>query len=574
MNSLWCKPAFAAAVFGLLSCAGHAQAATGGSQLSEAEKRSGWTVLFDGSSTDAWRNYKKDAVSEGWEVIDGALVRTAKGAGDIITKEQFDSFELLLEYRISPEGNSGVMFHVTEENPRPWHSGPEIQIQDNAQGHDPQKAGWLYQLYRPTVPRWAKDQTPIDSTRPPGQWNQMYVRVSPQGSEVCINGVRYYTFTVGNKDWNNRVAKSKFAKFPGFAKAGSGHICLQDHGDEVAFRNIKVRRINPDGSVPQPIDGMLGLQGKLAFPNLKFEGWDAEDEDGNLRELRLMELTTAGDGSNRLFAVSQHGEIWAFKNDASVKASSLFLDLRGQVKDFKSRGANEEGLLGLAFHPQYAENGKFYVYYTHATETKSILSEFTVSKDDPNRADEDSQRVVMEIDQPYQNHNGGSIEFGPDGYLYVGLGDGGFRNDPVASGQDLSQLLGSILRIDVNGASAEQAYGIPDDNPFVKTPGARGEIFAYGLRNPWRLAFDSATGDLWVGDVGQELWEEVNVIVKGGNYGWSNREGMSGFGNRAKVAGTSDPIDPVWQYDHRIGRSITGGRVYRSSRMPQLNGKY
>ncbi|MEM6473936.1 MAG: PQQ-dependent sugar dehydrogenase, partial [Planctomycetota bacterium] len=441
-------------------------------------------------------------------------------------------------------------------------------------GHDPQKSGWLYQLYQPVIPRWIKTETSVDSTRPAGEWNQVYLRVAPQGSEVCVNGVRYYTFNVGSKDWNKRVANSKFAKFPGFGKSGSGHICLQDHGDEVAFRNIKVRRINADGSVPQPINGNLGLKGTLAFPKLKWDGWEPVDENGKLRELRLMELTTAGDGSNRLFAASQFGEVWAFENDPDVKDSSLVLDLRGQVKDFKDSGANEEGLLGLAFHPNHKENGKFYVYYTHASEKKSVVAEYKMLPNDPNRADLDSKRIVMEIDQPFQNHNGGSIEFGPDGYLYIGMGDGGLRNDPVASGQDLSKLLGSILRINVDEASSEMGYGIPDDNPFVKVDGARGEIYAYGLRNPWRIAFDRETGDLWVGDVGQELWEEVNLIVKGGNYGWSNREGMSSFGNRPRVEGTSDPIDPVWQYDHRIGRSITGGRVFRSSRLPQLNGKY
>ncbi len=543
-------------------------------QLSEAEKRGGWKTLFDGASTDAWRNYKKDSISDGWKIVDGTLVRAEKGAGDIITKEKYDAFELLLEYKISPEGNSGLMFHVTEDNPRPWHSGPEIQIQDNVDGHDPQKAGWLYQLYKPGSARGAKDSTPIDATRPAGEWNQIYLRVTPDGSEVCMNGVRYYQFKLGSEDWNNRVAKSKFAKFEGFGKAGGGHICLQDHGDVVAFRNIKVRRIDDDGSVPQPIDGELGLRGAMAFPNLKWDGWEPVDEGGRLRELRIIELTYPNDGTGRLFAASQYGEIWGFKNDTSTKKSHLFLDLRGKVKDFKVRGANEEGLLGLAFHPDYKTNGKFYVYYTAAKENKSVLSEFTVSSDDANKADPDSEVVLMEIDQPFQNHNGGSIEFGPDGYLYIGLGDGGYRNDPQAAGQDLSTLLGSVLRIDVDGKSDGKPYAIPSDNPFVGTENARDEIFAYGVRNPWRLAFDKETGDLWLGDVGQELWEEVNLIVKGGNYGWSNREGTNSFGNRPDVDGVGEPIDPVWQYDHRVGRSITGGRVYRSSRMPQLSGKY
>lgn len=543
-------------------------------RLSEAEKRSGWKLLFDGESTDAWRNYQQESISSGWKVVDGALVRAEKGAGDIVTKEQYGAFELLLDYKISPEGNSGLMFHVTEDNAKPWHSGPEIQIQDNVKGHDPQKAGWLYQLYQPAAPRWVADKTPVDATRPAGQWNQIYLRIAPQGCEVCVNGVRYYTFSIGNNDWNNRVAQSKFAKFASFGKSDSGHICLQDHGDEVAFRNIKVRRINSDGSVPQPIDGELGLKGELAFPNLKWDGWEAVDDDGKIRPLRIMELTYPADGSNRLFAASQFGEIWTFDNNPATEKSTLVIDLQAAVADWNRGGGNEQGLLGLAMHPNFKSNQKFYVYYSDTANDRSLVSEFTMSKDDPNKADPDSERIVMEIEQPYKNHNGGSIEFGPDGYLYIGLGDGGDRNDPKASGQDLSQLLGSILRIDVDHPSGDKGYGIPNDNPFVKTPDARPEIYAFGIRNPWRISFDSETGDLWMGDVGQELWEEVNVVTKGGNYGWSNREGTNSFGNRPPVAGVSEPIDPVWQYDHRIGRSITGGRVYRSSRLPQLSGKY
>lgn len=543
-------------------------------ELSEAEQRAGWKLLFDGSSTESFRNFRKDTLGDGWKVENGELIRADKGAGDLITKEKYDAFELLLDYKISPEGNSGLMFHVTEDNAKPWHSGPEIQIQDNSDGHDPQKAGWLYQLYKPVPPRWVKDKTIVDSTRPANQWNQIYVRISPKGSEICVNGVRYCQFKVGSDDWNKKVAASKFAKFESFGKAGNGHICLQDHGNLVSFRNIKVRRLEKDGSVPQPIDGKLDLSGELAFPNLKWDQWEPVDENGKLRPLRILELTHAGDGSGRLYAASQYGEIWTFMNDRDVKDSSLLLDLRGKVKDFKGSGGNEQGLLGLAMHPEFKTNRKFYVYYTHATEPMSIVAQYTVSADDPGKVDPKSEVILMEIPQPFQNHNGGSIEFGPDGYLYIGMGDGGDRNDPEASGQDLSSLLGSMLRIDVDQPSNGKPYGIPQDNPFVKTPDAQPEIYAHGFRNIWRLAFDSQTGDLWVGDVGQELWEEVNVVKKGGNYGWSTREGTNPFGNRPAVASVSTPIDPVWQYDHRIGRSITGGRVYRSSRVPALSGKY
>lgn len=543
-------------------------------KLTEAEQRSGWQLLFDGESTNGWRNYKKDSISTGWKVVDGAIVRASGGAGDIITDKKYGNFELSLEYKISKGGNSGVMFHVIEGNGPPWHSGPEIQVQDNIDGHDPQKSGWLYQLYQPTPPRWAKEKGPVDSTRPAGQWNQLYIRIADDQCEVCMNGVRYYRFKIGDKQWQQRVAKSKFSKFKQFGSAGEGHICLQDHGNEVAYRNIKLRQLGEGGSVPQPIDAQLGMKGELAFPNLKWEDWEPVNEDGQARPLRLLELTYAKDGSNRLFTVSQYGGIWCFENKPDVKKSHLVLDLRGKVYDWKSSGANEQGLLGLALHPNFKTNQQFFVYYSHPSEKKSVVSRFTMAQDDPNRADPDSELVLMEIDQPYQNHNGGPIEFGPDGFLYVGLGDGGDRNDPKASGQNLSRLLGKILRIDVDNPADGKQYGIPGDNPFVNTDGARGEIYALGIRNPWRIAFDRETGDLWVGDVGQELWEEVNVVTKGGNYGWSNREGSYPFGNRPNVDGVPSPIDPVWEYDHRIGKSITGGRVYRSSRLKELAGKY
>ncbi|NND97550.1 MAG: DUF1080 domain-containing protein [Pirellulaceae bacterium] len=558
-------------VCGPMVSGAHAQSSN---QLTDSEKKSGWKMLFDGKSTDGWRNYKKDGISDGWKVQDGALVRSDRGAGDIITDKKYGAFELSLDYKISKGGNSGVMFHVVEGDGPPWHSGPEIQVQDNVDGHDPQKAGWLYQLYQPTAPRWAKIKAIPDSTRPAGEWNQLYIRIAPDQSEVCMNGVLYYRFKVGDKKWDERVAASKFAKFEGFGKAGEGHICLQDHGNEVAYRNIKVREIGPDGSVPQPIDDKLQLKGELAFPNLKWDQWEAIDEDGRVRPLRLMELTHAQDGSNQLFAASQRGHIWTFENKADVSKSHLVLDLTEKVYDWKKPGANEQGLLGLAIHPDFKSNGYFFVYYSHSDKEHSIVSRFTMSKDNSKTADPDSEKVIMKIKQPYQNHNGGCIEFGPDGFLYIGLGDGGDRNDPLAGGQDLSTLLGSILRIDVNSSSGDKAYAIPADNPFLNVAGARPEIYAHGIRNPWRFGFDKATGDLWLGDVGQELWEEVNVIEKGGNYGWSNREGTHPFGNRPTVANTSAPLEPVWEYDHRIGKSITGGRVYRGKRVPELEGKY
>lgn len=543
--------------------------------LSRSETLSGWKLLFDGKSTEGWRNYQKDKISDGWKVVDGALVREGKGAGDIVTTKKYKYFELSLEYKISEGGNSGLMFHVTEDNPAPWQSGPEVQIQDNVAGHDPQKSGWLYQMYKPYPVQWAGEKDMPDGTRPAGQWNHLFLRIGPNQCEVSMNGIVYYQFRLGDDRWKSLVAKSKFAQYPGFGAAGEGYICLQDHGDAVSFRDIKIRELAEDGSITQPIDGKLGVTSKLAFPKLKWEGWEPIDENGTVNKpLRILELTYAKNDGNRLFAMDQSGLVFTFENRPDVEKSTLFLDLRGKVSRWSDMGANEQGLLGLALHPDFKKNGEFFVSYTKKGNHHSIVSRFHVSKDDPNKADPDSEEVLLDIPQPYQNHNGGSIEFGPDGFLYIAFGDGGSRNDPVANGQNRSQLLGSILRIDVNAKSEGLKYGIPADNPFVGVKNAKPEIYAHGLRNPWRIAFDKKTGMLWCADVGQDLWEEVNIITKGGNYGWSTFEGTYTFGNRPPVEGVSEAIAPVWEYDHSVGKSITGGRVYNSDRINDLKGKY
>ncbi|MEQ1829264.1 MAG: family 16 glycoside hydrolase [Pirellula sp.] len=544
-------------------------------QLTRPEILSGWKLLFDGKTADGWRNFKKDSLSDGWKVVDGSLVREGNNAGDIVTKSKYKYFEFSVDYKISKGGNSGLMFHVTEDGGAPWHSGPEVQIQDNEAGTDPQKSGWLYQLYQPKPPAWTGEKTSSDATRPAGEWNQLFLRIAPKKCEVSMNGVVYYQFEMGDNKWKDLVAKSKFAAFPNFGKAGEGLICLQDHGNLVSFRNIKIREIANDGSVPQPIDGKLNVKGTLAFPNLKWDGWQALDEDGNVdKPLRILELTYPNGDNKRLFAMDQRGWIFSFENRPDVTDSKRFLDIQSKVNKWSGAGANEQGLLGLAFHPKYQSNGEFFVSYTNKENDRSILSRFRVSKNDPNVADPNSEEIILEVEQPFKNHNGGSIEFGQDGYLYVSFGDGGLRNDPHANGQNRSQLLGSILRIDVDSKSGAVKYGIPKDNPYVGKEGLRPEIFAHGLRNPWRIAFDKKSGRLWCGDVGQDLWEEVNVITKGGNYGWSNHEGSHPFGNRPDVAGVSTAIEPVWEYDHSVGKSITGGRVYNSDRVPQLNGKY
>ncbi|MDZ4849499.1 MAG: PQQ-dependent sugar dehydrogenase [Pirellulaceae bacterium] len=550
---------------------------TAPNSLTRSEVLSDWKLLFDGTSMDQWRNYQKEGISEGWKVADGALVRDGINAGDLVTKKKFKYFELSLEYNISEGGNSGLLFHVTEDNPKAWNSGPEVQIQDNIAGHDKQLAGWLYQLYQPAPPSWTKDQEAgvLDATRPAGQWNQIFLRIAPNQCEVSMNGQLYYRFNLGDKKWKALVAESKFAKFPGFGAAGEGHICLQDHGNLVSFRSVKVRELADDGTVKQPIDGVLNLKSGLAFPKLKWDGWEGIDEDGNVNKpLRILELTYAQGDGNRLFAADQQGMIFTFENRPDVEQSKLFLDLRSKVSRWFDQGADEQGLLGLAMHPKFKVNGEFFVCYTQRDNDHSIVSRFRVSKDNPNVADPNSEEVLLDLPQPFKNHNGGSIEFGPDGYLYVAFGDGGLRNDPHENGQNRSQLLGSILRLDINTKANGLNYGIPADNPFVAMKNMRPEIFAYGLRNPWRIAFDRKTGRLWCGDVGQELWEEIDVITKGGNYGWSNREGYHAFGNRPSVVGVSTPIDPIWEYDHSVGKSITGGRVYNPSRIPQLTGKY
>ncbi len=386
-----------------------------------------------------------------------------------------------------------------------------------------------------------------------------------------MNGNLYYNFAIGDRTWNQRVAASKFAAFDGFGKAGAGHICLQDHGNLVSFRNIKVRRLNDDGSASQPITGKVDVKSELAFPNIQWDGWEAIDEGGNIRPLRIMEITYAEGDGNRLFAAAQNGAIFTFDNDPEVERAKMVLDLRDTVTQWNSRGANEEGLLGLALHPKFTDNGYLYVYYTHKDDHRTVVSRFHLADRTIAR---DSETVLMEIPQPFQNHNGGSIEFGPDGYLYIGTGDGGLRNDPEINGQDMTSLLGKILRIDVDGQSEGGNYGIPADNPFVGQEGTRPEIYAYGFRNPWRIAFDKATGRLWAGDVGQELWEEVDIVEKGGNYGWSRREGSYAFGNKEQPPAVAEPISPVWEYDHTTGKSITGGRVYRGTATPALDGKY
>jgi glucose/arabinose dehydrogenase len=316
-------------------------------------------------------------------------------------------------------------------------------------------------------------------------------------------------------------------------------------------------------------------------------------------------VTSLDDGSGRLLIADQIGTVSVVNKDGSL-SDRLFLDLRSRMVKL-NQGFDERGLLGLALHPEFQKNGKFYAYYSAPLQDTSLaewdhtsrISEFQVSGTDRALANPASERIVLEVHQPYFNHNSGRLAFGPDGYLYIGLGDGGAGNDvgrgrsEKGNGQDTSTLMGSILRIDVNRQANGKAYAVPSDNPFA-SGGGQPEIFAYGLRNPWGMAFDrGGNRQLFVADVGQDSYEEVNIVTKGGNYGWNIREGLACFDPKAptrapeecpKVGADGKPlIDPIFVYKNfkkyprdpeARGISITGGYVYRGKAFPQLQGQY
>jgi glucose/arabinose dehydrogenase len=284
----------------------------------------------------------------------------------------------------------------------------------------------------------------------------------------------------------------------------------------------------------------------------------------------MVHLTHAGDGSGTVFVVLQPGQVMVFSDEQSTQSANVFLDIRDRVND----GGNEEGLLGLAFDPEYGVNGHLYVSYTASDPRRSVVSRFTASAAG-DVADAGSELVILEVAQPFANHNGGTIAFGADGMLYIGLGDGGSGGDPLGSGQDVSTLLGSMLRIDVSAATLAEPYRIPVDNPFAASAaGERPEIWAFGLRNPWKFSFDQATGDMWAGDVGQGSYEEVDIIHAGGNYGWNVMEGLHCYPPPSQGCDTTGLELPITEYDHSQGCSITGGHVYRGERLPGLAGHY
>jgi quinoprotein glucose dehydrogenase len=316
-------------------------------------------------------------------------------------------------------------------------------------------------------------------------------------------------------------------------------------------------------------------------------------------------MSQAPDGSDRFFVVEQPGRILIVSKASEGRQVKEFLNIEERGTYIEAGANTGVGLMSMAFHPGFKTNGLFYIFSSQQNPNatgvfpgRSVISEFKVSSVDPDRADLGSERVLLEVPEPFRNNQGGQVSFGPDGYLYISLGDGGSNNDPFNSGQNTSSLLAKILRIDVNTRLAtgtgkirkELPYGIPADNPWIceldmaGNSGARKETYAWGLRNVWRFSWDRQTGDLWAGDVGEQLWEEVDLIVKGGNYGWCVREGRHHF--KPGAAGAQF-IDPVIEYPHRpdllaqskfpqhsIGICIIGGYVYRGKKYPSLEGVY
>ncbi len=278
---------------------------------------------------------------------------------------------------------------------------------------------------------------------------------------------------------------------------------------------------------------------------------------------QMLGLHVIPGAEDEALVLTQNGEIWRVPLEGSGEAVIF-----GDVSDLLIQPlGREEGLLGLAFSPDFEADASVYLYYSAGGPRRTVLSRFLVTN---GALDLSSEQALLEVDQPFPNHKGGQLAFGPDGMLYVALGDGGAAGDPLGNGQDLSDLLGSILRIDVSGGAA--TYAVPPDNPFFDTPSAADEVFAYGFRNPWRFSFDRETGELWAGDVGQDRWEEVDRVVAGGNYGWSVMEGFECF--QAAKCDSTGLERPRAAYGHEAGCSVTGGYVYRGEAMPELNGWY
>lgn len=278
--------------------------------------------------------------------------------------------------------------------------------------------------------------------------------------------------------------------------------------------------------------------------------------------------THAGDGSNKVYVVERTGKIKSFDNSPDADEANVFLDLGSRI----DTSYVEKGLLGLAFHPSFKDNGYFFVNYTRKDST--VIARYSVKPGNPEAGDFSSEEILMTFYQPFKNHKGGQLDFGPDGFLYIAAGDGGSAGDPHNNAQNLRTFLGKILRIDVDGRSALKPYAIPEDNPFAgNKEGFLEEIYAYGLRNPWRFSFDGESGRLWAGDVGQDTREEIDIIEKGRNYGWRVMEGNLEFKPSPSVR-EEDLTPPVWDYGRSEGGCVIGGYVYHGSSLTGLRGWY
>jgi glucose/arabinose dehydrogenase len=290
-----------------------------------------------------------------------------------------------------------------------------------------------------------------------------------------------------------------------------------------------------------------------------------------------LDIKQPNDSSGRLFVVEQGGRIQIIESNGT-RATTPFLDVTG-LSNFVSGG--ELGLLGLAFHPQYSTNRRFFVNYTRQVsgQFQTVIAEFATSSTNPELADPATQKILLVVNQPFSNHKGGGLNFGPDTFLYIALGDGGSEGDPQCNGQNIITMLGKILRIDVNSApAAGKAYAIPPTNPFVGQPLGLAEIWLYGLRNPFRFSFDTTTNLLWIGDVGQDTWEEIDRLTPqqgGANLGWNIREGLHPFTLTSCTQTGTTLTDPIFNYDHSQGdEAITGGYVYHGTKAPALAGAY
>ncbi|HLT23486.1 MAG TPA: PQQ-dependent sugar dehydrogenase [Ignavibacteria bacterium] len=283
-------------------------------------------------------------------------------------------------------------------------------------------------------------------------------------------------------------------------------------------------------------------------------------------------LTHAGDATNRIFVAQKNGLILVFPNDSTATGRQTFLNISNKI--VTGSGGDERGLLGLAFHPDYANNGYFYVNYTAPSPLRTVISRFSVMPGNPNKADSLSEFIIMEIPQPFTNHNGGMIFFGLDNYLYIGTGDGGSSGDPGNRAQTITNVLGKVLRIDIDTIVAPNNYGIPPTNIYADTGAGAKEIFAIGMRNPWRMSQDHVTGHIYAGDVGQGSWEEIDIIENGKNYGWRCYEGNNPY-NTAGCGPQGNYTFPISVYgSNSPDCSVTGGYVYRGTRRPELVGRY